>query len=238
MQRPYSRLARVEEKRNIRKAVLYVILSIVSLVLLVIFGIPALVKMAAFLTGLNQSGTPVEINDTTPPAPARFDTVPEYTNRQVLEVKGFAEPGATIRIFANNRTDEVIVNNEGYFLYDFSLNKGENTISAVVVDQAGNESQNSGETKIIQDDEAPTIEITTPEDGRNFYGSNQRQITIEGNVSGADDLMINGRFVTIEDSGNFIYSVTLQEGENNFEIVAKDLAGNETIARLTVTFWK
>lgn len=239
MVRPgYSRLAKVEEKKNIRKAVLYIILSILSLFLLITFGLPALAKMAVFLSSLRGSTQPIEKEDTTPPAPANFDIIPEYTNRQVLEIKGFAEPGATVKVFANSRTDEVVVNSEGYFLYDFSLNQGENTISSKVVDQAGNESQNSGEQVIIYDNKPPDLTITTPEDGRSFYGSVQRQITVEGTTSEADQLMINGRFVTLDQNGSFVYSVTLQEGENNFEVIAKDKAGNETIERITVQFWR
>lgn len=235
---PYSRLAKVEEKKNIKKAFFYIILSILSLFLLITFGLPALAKMAAFLSSLRGSTQPIEKEDTTPPAPANFDIIPEYTNRQTIEIKGFAEPGSTVKIFANSRTDEVVVNSEGYFLYDFALNKGDNTISSKVVDQAGNESQNSGEMSIIYDNTPPELSISTPEDGRSFYGSIQRQITVEGTTSEANQLTINGRIVTFEQNGSFVYSVTLQEGENNFEIIAIDKAGNETIERITVQFWR
>ena len=102
MRRPYSRLAKTEKKKNIRKAILYIILTIVSLVLLIVFGIPSLAKMAAFLSDLRGSSQPIEKEDTTSPPPPRFEAPPKYTNREIVKIKGFGEPGSTIKIFANN----------------------------------------------------------------------------------------------------------------------------------------
>jgi len=238
MRRSYSRLARTEEKKNIRKAVLYVILTISLIVLLVVLGIPSLAKMAAFLSDLRGSSQPIEKEDTTSPPPPRFETPSKYTNREIIKIKGFGEPGSTIKIFANNQTEEVVVNNEGYFIYDFKLHDGENNISAVDVDESGNESSNSGSTTIFYDNEPPEIDITTPEDGKSFYGTKQRQITIEGTTKDTETLTINGRIITIRSDNSFIYSVSLTEGENNFDITAKDKAENEVTKRITVHFWR
>jgi len=71
----YSRLASVEERKNIKKAYWYVILSILALVFLIFFGLPTLVKFAGFIGDVAKSDKPVEINDTTPPAPPQFDQV-------------------------------------------------------------------------------------------------------------------------------------------------------------------
>lgn len=54
----------------------------------------------------------------------------------------------------------------------------------------------------------------------------------------AEVLRINGRIVIIENDGSFTYAVTLEDGDNNFEIVAEDKAGNKTTERLTVQFWR
>jgi len=238
MRRSYSRLAKTEERKNIRKAILYITLTIFSLALLIVLGIPSLAKMAAFLSDLRGSSQPIEREDTTPPPPPRFETPSRYTNREIAKIKGFGEPGSTIKIFANNQTEEVIVNSEGYFLYDFKLHNGENTISAVDVDKSGNESPNSGSITIFYDNKPPEIEITTPEDGKSFYGTKQRQITIEGTTKDVKTLTINGRVITIRNDNSFIYSVSLSEGENNFDITAKDEAGNEVTKRITVHFWR
>jgi uncharacterized membrane protein len=54
----YSRLQSVEEKRNIKKAYLYIGSSILAVIFLIFLGIPTLVKFAGFLGDLSKSGKP------------------------------------------------------------------------------------------------------------------------------------------------------------------------------------
>lgn len=237
MARFYSRLTRVEEKRNIRKASVYIISTIALVVILIMFGLPTMAKLAGFLTNLKSSATPVEQNDTTPPAPPQIETPAEYVNTDQLGIKGTAESGATIVVNANGSKEETTADRDGLFNYTFSLVKGENTFSVSAKDSSGNESQTSKVYTINFDDEAPTIEVSAPEDGKSFYGSKQRQIVIEGTTDGST-LTINGRVVVVENDGSFTYAISLQEGDNNFEIVAEDQAGNKTTEKLTVSYWK
>jgi hypothetical protein len=237
MARIYSRLARTEQRRNIQKTAIYISLTIVTVVLLFIYGLPLIVKLAAFLTDLRSSNQLVEQTDTTPPAPPSLEAPPEVTNRTNIDVKGTSEPGSSVIISANNRKDEILTNKDGLFTYNFALNKGDNTISAVAKDQAGNESQISKVYTIVYDNTPPTLEVTSPQDGASFYGSKQRQIVIEGKVEDAESLKINDRVVIIESDGTFTYAVSLQEGDNNFEVIAEDKAGNQEVKRLTFQFW-
>jgi len=237
MARIYSRLTRVEEKRNIRKASIYIISTIALVVILIVFGLPTMAKLASFLTNIKSSNAPVEQNDTTPPAPPQVETPAEYVNTDNLKIKGTAESGATIIVNANGSKEEIVADRDGLFTYTFSLSKGENTFSVTAKDASGNESQSSKKYTIVFDDEAPTIEVTSPEDGKSFYGSKQRQIVIEGTTDG-NTLTINGRVVVVESNGSFTYAISLQEGDNNFEIVAQDQAGNKTTEKLTVSYWK
>jgi hypothetical protein len=236
MRRSYSRLAKTEEKKNLRKAYLYILLTIVSLILLVIYGLPALAKMAAFLSDLRGSSLPVEQNDTTPPAPPRIDSLPEATKEQKVEVKGTTEAGATVVLTLNGEVNETLADKDGQFSYTFPLKSGENIIVASSKDKAGNSSQDTDAIKILYDNQPPELEITSPEDNSNFYGSKQRQVVIEGKTEENSSVFINDRFVSVEDDGSFTFATTLEEGENKFTIKAEDKAGNTSETTLILHF--
>src|SRR3989339_700170 len=106
----YSRLAFVEERKNIKKAYLYVFLSILALIFLVYLGLPTLIKFAGFIGDIAKSDKPIEISDNTPPAPPQFDEIPEYSKEESIDIKGASENGATISFTANGDTSEVIAN--------------------------------------------------------------------------------------------------------------------------------
>lgn len=232
----YSRLASVEEKRNVKNAYKYVIWSIIALVLLIFFGIPTLVRFAGFIGDIAKSDKPVEINDITPPAPPQFDDLPEHTNKEILEISGQSENAAVIKIRANNDESEVVANTEGRFSFTFNLDKGENTIDATATDLSGNQSTQTQTFRINYDNQDPELLVESPSDGSSFFGSGQRQLTIKGTVDENVDLRINDRFVSLKDDNSFTFATTLSEGENKFEIKATDPAGNESSTSLTVNF--
>lgn len=234
----YSRKAVVQERKNIRKAAIYILLTIAGVLFFIFLGIPLIARTASFIAELRKSNKPIEKTDTTPPASPSIIPPPDYTNQPKVEIKGSTEPGITIIVKANSKTEEIISTKEGIFTYTFALSKGENQISFIAKDNSGNESQESQVYTIIYDNEPPEVTISSPQDGASFYGSKQRQIVIQGKVKDAETLKINERIVVIENDGDFTYAVTLQEGDNNFEITAIDKAGNQTTERLTVQFWR
>lgn len=232
----YSRLASTEESKNLKKAYIYIALSIIALVFLVFLGIPTLVKFAGFIGTIGRSNKDIEITDTIPPAPPQFDDLPEFTNNEVLNITGTSENGAIISITANSNSSEVVADIEGKFSFTFNLNKGENTIKAVAKDISGNTSVETKEYKIIFDNTDPKLEVNSPKDGDSFYGSGQRQVTIKGTVDELVDLTINNRFVTVKEDKTFLYATTLSEGDNTFEVKAVDRAGNESKISFLVKF--
>jgi len=236
MRKRYSRLARTEERQSIRRAIFFTFLTVVSIFAFIFLGLPVLAKFAGFLTDLKKSGLPIERNDTTPPAPPKLDNLPEYTNEFSVEIKGTTEAGASIILFLNNDEEELVVNKDGEFNFTFKLDKGENTVSVKARDAAGNESQETDVYKIIFDNEPPELEITSPEDGKEFYGSKERQVSINGKTEENASVTINDRIVAVDASGNFTFVTTLSEGENGFTIKTEDKAGNSTEASLTLRF--
>ncbi|OGM15152.1 hypothetical protein A2V56_00395 [Candidatus Woesebacteria bacterium RBG_19FT_COMBO_42_9] len=234
--RNYSRLVRFEERRNLRSAVLLGLLTLGLILFFIFFGLPLMAKFAGFLADLRKTSTPVESADTTPPAPPRLDTLPEATNKLSINITGSTEPGATVILSLNTKEEEILANSEGEFTFNFELLNGENSILAKARDDAGNESQKTQTVKIIFDDEAPSLEITAPPDGASFFGSKQRQIVVEGKTEEGTSLTINDRFVLVENDGTFAFTTTLGEGENSFNLKAKDKAENLTEKTIKVSF--
>lgn len=231
----HSRLASVEEKRNIKKIYSYIFLSIFAVILFVFFGLPLLVKFAGFVGSIGKSNSNVEITDMTPPAPPQFQDLPEFSKEERIEINGVSENGATITITANGDASEVVANNSGQFNFVFNLNKGDNTISAFAKDTSGNKSVDTKVSTIVFDNTDPKLEITSPAKDSTFSGSGQRQLVIKGTVNEKVDLTINDKFVALKDDGTFSFLTTLSEGSNTFNVKAVDPAGNESTDSLTVT---
>lgn len=236
MRKGYSRLASVEEKKNIKNAYWYVFLSIVAVIFLFFLGLPTLIKFAAFFTEIGKSDKPVDVNDLTPPAPPQFESLPEFTNRNKLEIKGSSEEGATITISFNSGESETLADVDGKFSFDIELNSGENSLQAIAKDRAGNSSQPTNVYKITFDNKAPELTISSPADGSSFFGSGQRQVVLKGTTSDDAEVFINDRFVSVMDDNSFSLATTLSEGSNSFEIKAMDKAGNETKSTLGLNF--
>jgi len=232
----YSRLTKFEDKRNIRRAVIFGVLTILSIILFFFYGLPLVAKFAGFLSDLRKSNSPVEIEDKTPPAPPRFESQPEATNRKKVDLVGITEPGATVFLTLNGEEEELIANSEGQFNQTFNLDNGENSFFALVRDEAGNESQKTETIKIIFDDTEPTLEISSPQEGASFFGSKQRQIVIDGKTEEGSSLTINDRFVLVENDGTFAFATTLSEGENSFNLKVNDKAGNQSEKSIKVNF--
>lgn len=234
--RNYSRLAKVEEKKNMRSAVFFGILSVGMLFLIVFYGLPAVAKFAGFLTDINQVDQPIEVSDTTPPAPPRIISPDEFTNKKILEVNGTAEAGSTVTLYLGSEEKEVVVSDDGSFTTTFTLRRGENRLHAIAKDTSGNESTESETYVINYDDKAPELSIISPTDGKNYVGEGSRQITVKGLAKDAYDVSVNDRRATLDKDGNFSASYTLEDGENVLNIKAVDEAGNEAETHITVTF--
>lgn len=232
----YSRLASIEERRNRRRAFFFTFLTLLSLLALIFFGLPAIAKFAAFLTDLRKSSLPVDKNDTTPPAPPRLASLPEATNKAEIELSGITEEGAIVTLFINGKEEEIVANSEGNFAFSFTLEKGENEVYAKAKDAAGNESQPSSVQLVIFDNEAPPLTISSPLDGAQFFGESQRQLSIRGTTEAGVTLTVNDRIVKVEDDGSFVFVSSLGEGTNSFNFKSTDKAGNQTEKTISVNF--
>ncbi|HCC08850.1 TPA: hypothetical protein DEP81_02600, partial [Candidatus Woesebacteria bacterium] len=125
---------------------------------------------------------------------------------------------------------------DGQFSFGVTLQDGINTFAATATDQSGNQSQKSDDHQITFDKKTPDLEITSPSDGSSYFGSNQRQITITGKTETDAKVTINDRIISVDDSGIFQYTTTLNEGSNTFNVKSTDQAGNTTEKNISLNF--
>lgn len=232
-----SRLARKQKLKDTRRAVLFIALTLGLALALIFVGIPVLIRVAVFLGNLRASSKLPEKSDTIPPSPPRLITSFEATNSAQFSLKGYAEPGATIKLSNSGLSlAEVVVDTDGLFIVkDIELTLGRNEIMAVAEDAAGNESQPSIPAVIEYDTSAPKLTITNPENGATITDLDN-QIKIQGQTEEGAKLIINDRLVIVDPEGSFNYQYSLKEGENIFNFTVRDKAGNQAKEELKVNY--
>lgn len=232
----YSRLASIEEKNNLKKAASFIVLTIATIAVLFFVGIPVLGKFTAFVSDLGKSNKPIATTDNTPPAPPRFNQVPDFTNQKSITISGNSESAANVKITFNGTEKNSLADKDGNFSFDFDLNGGENTFSAIATDTAGNASQKTKDYIVVYDNKVPDLNLDSPADGSSFFGSKQRQVTINGTTEGNAKITINDRIISVDENGKFQYTTTLSDGENKFNIKSTDQAGNTSEKSLILSF--
>jgi hypothetical protein len=187
----------------------------------------------AAATSVSQTLT-VAYSTTTPVL--RLSTLPDgsTTNNATLNVAGTAS--------AFNGLDKVTINGtptsvagDGSFSAAVSLQQGGNTITTIALDKGGLKAEDS--RIITLDTTAPAVTVTTPAD-------NSATATALTSVTGTLDdanatvsVTINGgepQAAAITER-TFSASVTLVNGLNTIEITARDLLGNSSVTKRTVT---
>ena len=226
----------VEERRNLRKTILFVVLTTAALILLLFVGIPLFGRLTVFISDLRGGNKTISQNDTIPPGPPKFNIFPAFTNQQTVNLSGTSEPGSTVKFTFNGNPQETLTDKDGNFTFNLQLKDGDNVFSAIAVDQSGNVSLKSKDGKITFDNKNPALSITSPTDGTSLFGSSQRQVTIQGTTEVGCQVMINDRVVTVDDVGNFQFTTTLIDGANTFTIKSTDQAGNSTDKNITLNF--
>jgi len=169
----------------------------------------------------------ITINDINPPAQPTLDVVLSPTNVSPQTLSGTKESNTSIWI---NGVGVISVNSETTWSYDFELTEGENSISIISKDTAGNKS-NGIDATIILDTIAPIIPVleivTSP--------TNSSSQTLSGTKEAYSSILINDtEVVSINSSTNWSYSYNLSEGTNSISITSCDAAGNESSAVLTI----
>lgn len=229
-------IADKKTKENNRKTFLLGLLVISLLVSVVMFGVPLLIKFSVFL-GERKSNVVVSDNDDSfPPLAPRIFVPFEATSSAALSVNGTAEIGTLIELVKNNvLLDTINTDDDGDFVFEnVLLDEGNNVFSAVAVSPKGKRSELSKEVVVVFDQDPPSLEMTNPSEDEltvDFADYDIRGITeVDASV------LVNGRVAMIDGEGNFKLKLQLALGKNDIEIRAKDMAGNETVKKIVITY--
>lgn len=236
--RKYSRLSARERRRYARQTVLFTFLTIILIAAIVIWGVPSLVKVAIFLGDLRSSSQPISGEDTIPPTPPVLQPLSEATSSPTMRLEGFAEEGATVIVSVNNaKKAEMVVESDGEFLFNsLRLEDGENRISAVAIDDAGNESRPSSTYRVTYDAFPPNLELLSPKDSSSFYGASEKIVQVTGITDTDATVKVNDKLVIVGQDGKFSHNLELSNGENEITVIARDRAGNEMVERIKATY--
>ena len=229
-----SRLQRVEEKRNLRRATVLSLSTILVIVAVIVLGIPLLVRMAVFLGDLKSSSRPVDKNDLIPPIPPLISVSYDATNSATQTIGGSAEPGSSVWLTLNGDSagDVVAAEDGGWSISPVRLAEGDNKLSAVAIDQGGNKSAPSTEVDIYYSQQPPELDISSPSDNQQVSGAS---VEVRGSTTAGVRLTVNGRLIIVNSEGKFSSQFNLVAGDNALVFIATDRAGNQTSAELTVT---
>jgi hypothetical protein len=232
-----TRLKKIEEKKAIKQAAVYIFFTIALIFVLIFAGIPTVIKLAVLLGNWRASSQPIEKREQLAPQAPTLQPLAEATDSATITVSGFSEKGTLVKIILNGKTvKEVIADNNGEFkARSLTLTEGENTIKAKAINKENSESDYSNSISIVFDDMPPELELLSPESGQEFFDQD-RQINISGKTEKEAQMKINDRMAVVDQYGNFSHPYELKEGENKLKIVAIDTAGNETIKEITVTY--
>ncbi|MGQ9582710.1 MAG: right-handed parallel beta-helix repeat-containing protein [Thermoplasmatota archaeon] len=181
-------------------------------------GAHTLEAIAQDASGNTASAAATVFIDSTPPTVRVASPQSGYlTNSSLLEVWGFCEPGS--RVFLGELEAAVERN---IFRASVLLSEGENTITAVALDSAGN--KNSSSVAVRLDTTAPYLEVDHPEDG---LRTRTPMVEVSGRMETGADVLINGRRVALlGEPGTFRTAIALLSELSVISIEAVDPAGN------------
>lgn len=231
-----SRLKRETGEEITKKTVLLGLLTVVLFALIMIFGLPLLVRFSIMLGDIKK-GRESEITvKELPPSAPRLIVPFEATNSATLKINGIAESGSQIDLLKNEVLFETTeVDETGEFAFeDVSLDSGVNIFTALARREGGGTSEVSKVLEIVYDDEAPELVMINPSETELTVESDDFDVV--GKSETGTSVFVNGRVAMVDDEGRFKLKIQLNAGKNDVEVVVRDLAGNETKKKIQITY--
>lgn len=231
-----SRLERKADEQITKKTVVLGLLTVILVVVLLIFGLPLLIKFSILL-GESKAKKSVEVEEKIlPPLAPRLVLPYEATNSATIKITGFAESKVTVELMKNQMlvgTTEVTEN--GDFGFDnILLDEGKNEFTAVASTEKTGSGDDSKIITVVYDNEPPELLLTNPsEENLNI---DYADFDIVGKTEPGCSVSINNRITTVDSEGNFKLKWQLNMGKNDLEITSTDLAGNSTKKKVSITY--
>lgn len=230
-----SRLVRKTDEQITKKTVFLGFFTIILFIVVVVFGLPFLVKFSVFL-GESKSNKDNNIKETVlPPLAPRLVIPFEATNSATINISGYAEPSVNVELMKNNVSfGKTQVSSSGDFSFSgIDLSDGDNTFSAITMTDKGGSSQASKPVGVFFNNKAPQLTMTNPSEDN--ASSDSADFDIIGKSDKGVSVLVNSRVAMVDDQGQFKLKLQLVTGKNNVEIIVRDSAGNETKKSIIIT---
>jgi len=165
-----------------------------------------------------------------------LDATPQFTKDAGLVVQGlipsFGRAADRKVSIALNGGAAVIVpiDANGHFALPVTLVDGTNQLIVSLITPTDVVASTS--STIVLDKIAPPLALTKPKDKDTIDGTS---LTVEGKAEPGATVLVNDRSLIVGQDGSFSDTVTVQAGVLPITVIARDRAGNETKAQLSVT---
>lgn len=175
--------------------------------------------------------------DNLAPEPPIIYDFPVATKESTATLKGYAEPSATVKLFANGpEVQSTIADSTGQFTFaDVVLIDGKNTLFAKAFDAAGNQSESSKVIYIDVDSKKPEITIISPRNGE-VVRNLDKSVLVKGKLNKKGTLTINGRLAVVKPDLTFEILLGVNEGPVTIKLEATDTAGNVKTEKINITY--
>jgi hypothetical protein len=166
-----------------------------------------------------------------------IDSIPTATNAARIIVGGSVINLSSLEFYLNGeKVQEISLNSSDSFSEIIGdLKNGQNTVYIKGKLQGSNNTRESKEFSVLYKPEKPKLEISEPADKSK---TSKTEIKIKGITDKETFIKVNELPVVVDPQGNFETSVQLKDGENLFTVIAIDIAGNNEIKTISVTYQK
>ncbi len=231
-----SRLEKQAEEQATKSTVMLGLLSVGVVVMVLMFGLPLLIKLSVFL-GEIKSRTNGELKEKVlPPLPPRLTIPYEATNSAQIAIMGLAEVGSTVELLKNDvAIGTTQVSDSGDFSFvGVELEPGVNGFLARARTDQGGSSEMSQLLEVVFDNQSPEVEMINPSEAT--LTVDYADFDVVGKTEKGVSILINGNIAVVGDDGKFKLKIQLVPGKNEVEVVARDLAGNEMRKKVEIKY--
>ncbi len=231
-----SRLEKKEDEEITKKTVVMGVVTILVLILVLLFGLPFLVKISVLLGEAKNRNSGSQTEKLVPPLPPRLVVNYEATNSATIDISGLSEANTNVELLKNDvSVGKVLTSGSGDFAFtNITLDEGENLFSAIASKDKVGSSELSKMIKVDYDKTAPTLTMINPVE--DTLKVDTADFDVIGQSEKGVNVTVNGRLAMVDDTGKFKIKFQLNAGKNDIEIIVRDLAGNETRRKIAITF--
>lgn len=232
-----GRLERVQEKKMKNTIIMYVVILFVVLYFIFTFGIKLLLNTSSFISGLFPQPSNKPLSKTEDSFSAiDITSIPQATNSANIIVSGSVLNFDTLTFYLNKVKVKEVDSPSDIFNEEIGdLEKGENSIYILAKSKDSKTEKSTITYKVFYKSEKPKLEISEPSDNST---TNNQEIKIKGSTDIETYIHINDLPVVVDVNGNFETIVRLKDGDNQITAKAQDIAGNEEIKTIKVTYQK